>query len=64
MLASVWGGIPITIYFKLGNSIVECSCELHPFNYIYALVAQSVEQMAVNHWVEGSSPSGGARCVS
>lgn len=63
MLASVWGGTPITICFKLGNSIVKCSCELHPFNYIYSPLAQSVEQLAVNQRVAGSSPAGGARSV-
>ena len=56
MLASIWGGTPITIYFKLENSIVKCSCELHPFNYIHTRVAQPVEQLAVNQWVTGSSP--------
>ena len=28
-----------------------------------ALIAQSVEHVAVNHGVEGSSPSGGARGI-
>jgi hypothetical protein len=27
----------------------------------YSPLAQSVEQMTVNHWVAGSSPAGGAR---
>ena len=28
---------------------------------LYSPVAQSVEQVTVNHWVGGSSPSGGAK---
>ena len=27
---------------------------------VYSPLAQQVEQVAVNHWVGGSSPSGGA----
>jgi hypothetical protein len=29
-------------------------------NELHSPVAQSVEQVAVNHWVVGSSPTGGA----
>jgi hypothetical protein len=28
---------------------------------VYSLLAQSVEQMTVNHWVAGSSPAQGAK---
>ena len=30
----------------------------------YSPIAQSVEQVAVNHWVGGSSPSRGATLIS
>ncbi|MDQ5939948.1 MAG: hypothetical protein QG557_898, partial [Pseudomonadota bacterium] len=36
------------------------SLRAHQYSKVYSPVAQSVEQMTVNHWVGGSSPSGGA----
>lgn len=35
-----------------------CKCKYN--HSTYAPLAQSVEQLAVNQWVGGSSPSGGA----
>ncbi len=33
---------------------------LKVWNRAYSPLAQSVEQVTVNHWVAGSSPAGGA----
>ena len=40
------------------------SISSHAMPALHSPVAQSVEQVAVNHWVVGSSPTGGAKIQS
>ena len=45
---------------SLGGYIVRVQFPSAAFFLFYSRLAQSVEQMTVNHWVVGSSPTAGA----
>ena len=42
---------------RTGNSKSPNVCSIHTGAAIYGFVAQSAEQLAVNQWVVGSSPT-------
>ena len=45
---------------SLGGYIIRVQFPSAAFFLFYSRLAQSVEQMTVNHWVVGSSPTAGA----
>ena len=45
---------------SLGGYIIRVRSPSAAFFFFYSRLAQSVEQMTVNHWVVGSSPTAGA----